>query len=268
MKISKLILFLSLSFLFAGCFKEEIELDLNQGGNVKMAVEAWITDLDEMQTITLSKTSDYFADFEQTGITDASVEISYDDSTIAFAHSENGVYEAPNNWRAEPNKEYTIKIDYDGQTYSASSFMDEMPDLENVYAEMFDVVNDTALYAILFSFAETPGEGNGYYGVDYRKGDPEWSLTTGGFTNDDYFDGIYIEDASVSFEDYYLGETVVLETFSIGLESSNFLFDIQTEVYREGLFDPPPVNIRSNISNGALGYFIASGAKRVEVVIE
>lgn len=268
MKISKLIIFLSLAFLFSGCFKEEIELDLNQGDNVKLAVEAWITDLDEVQTITLSTTSDYLSDFVQTGVTDAYVEISYDDQTIAFAHMENGIYEAPKNWRAVAGREYTIKIENDGKEYTASSFMDEMPELENPYAEIYDIENDTALYAIFFSFQETPGEGNGYYGVEYMKSDPEWSLTTGGFTNDDFIDGNYFEDVSLSFEDYYLGDVVILETFSIGEEASNFLFDIQTEVYREGLFDPTPVNIRSNISNGALGYFIASGAKRVEVIVE
>jgi len=268
MKNIKIIFFLLVMASFVGCFKERVELDLNSGENVRLAVEAWITDLDEVQTITLTNTSDYLGPVEQPPVTDATVTVTYDNESISFLHKSSGVYAAPLNWRAEPEKEYTLEILHDGKEYTASSFMDHMPEVENVFADVWKEENDTVKYEVYFSFKDAPGEGNGYYGVDYRKQEPEWKLTKGGFTNDEFIDGLYFEDVTVTEEFYLLGDTVILETFSIGMESSNFLFDIQTEVFREGLFDPPPVNIRSNISNGAVGYFLASGAERVEVVVE
>jgi len=268
MKYQNIIFALLISCLLTSCFKERIELDLNQGENVRLAVEAWITDLDEVQTITLSTTSDYLKDFQQTTVTDATVTLSYDNESISLSHTQNGVYAAPENWRAEPSKDYSIKITYNGEEYTASSFMDDMPALENTHADVYEIENDTVFYDIFFSFQDPVGEGQGYYGIDYRKDQPDWKLTTGGFTSDAFGDGIYYEDITVTGESYLLGDTVILETFSIGIETSNFLFDIQTEVFREGLFEPPAVNVRSNISNGAVGYFIASGADRVEVVVE
>jgi len=268
MKNIKIIFFLLIIVSFVGCFKERVELDLNSGENVRLAVEAWITDLDEVQTITLTTTSDYLGPIEQPPVTDATVQLSYENETISFAHTRKGIYAAPLNWRAEPEKKYTLNIIYDDEEYTATSFMDPMPIVENVFAGEWEVENDTVKYEVYFSFEDAVGEGNGYYGVDYRKQEPDWKLTTGGFTNDDFIDGLYFEDVTVTEEFYLLGDTVVLELFSIGTEASDFLFDIQTEVFREGLFDPPPVNIRSNISNGAVGYFLASGAKRVEVVVE
>jgi len=254
--------------IFTGCFRERIELDLNQGNNVRLAVEGWITDLDEVQTVILSTSSDYFDTFEQTAVTDATVTLSFDNEEVVMTHTEAGVYEAPENWRAIPEKNYTLTIEYEGEEYTASSYMEDMSPIENPYADIYEIEDDTVYYDIYFSFQETPGEGNGYFGVDYKKGIPNWNLTTGGFTNDEFLDGLYFEDVSVTGESYFVGDTVILEVFSIGIEASNFLFDIQSEVFREGLFDPPPVNIRSNISNGALGYFIASGAERAEVIVE
>jgi len=268
MKSIKIISFLLFLVSFVGCFKERVELDLNSGENVRLAVEAWITDLDEVQTITLTTTSDYLGPVDQPPVTDAIVNLSYDNESISLLHKSSGVYAAPLNWRAQPGKEYKLEIIYDGKEYTATSFMDDMPAVENVFANALEVENDTVKYQVLFSFRDALGEGNGYYGVDYRKQEPEWNLTTGGFTNDDFIDGFYLDDVTVTEEFYLLGDTVILEVFSIGMEASDFLFDIQTEVFREGLFDPPPVNIRSNISNGAVGYFLVSGAKRVEVIIE
>ena len=254
--------------IFTGCFRERIELDLNQGDNVRLAVEAWITDLDEVQKVTLSNSSDYFDSFEQTAVIDAEVTLSYDNQIIMMTHTINGVYEAPSDWRAESGKEYTLTINHNGEEYRATSFMKDMPAIENPYADIYSIEDDTVYYDIYFSFQETEGEGDGYFAVDYKKEDSNWNLTSGGFTNDEFIDGLYFEDISVTRESYFLGDTVTLETYSIGIEASNFLLDIQSEVFREGLFDPPPVNIRSNFSNDALGYFIASGAERVEVIVE
>ena len=52
--------------------------------------------------------------------------------------------------------------------------------IENPRANIYETENDTAFYDILFSFKDSPGEGNGYYVVYYLSDEPEWKLTDGG----------------------------------------------------------------------------------------
>jgi len=260
---------LIVSITLSSCFKDRVELELNKNENVRLAIEAWITDLDERQTVTLSLTSDYLDVFEPDFVNTATVSVSVDQEVIEFTFLANGVYGAPENWRAQAGKEYTLNVNYDGVEYTASSFMKAMPVLENIRSEFYETRDSIDYYDVFFGFQETPGVGDGYYGVDYLKGTTNGdTLTVGGFTNDDFGDGIYFHDVTVTNEGYEIGDTVTLEVFSIGVDASNFLLDVITEVFREGVFDPPPVNPRTNISNDALGYFIASGAERYETVIE
>ncbi len=256
-------------FSMSSCFKDRIELELNKNENVRLAVEAWITDLDERQSITLSLTSDYLNVFEPNFVNDAIVSLSFDQETIEFSALGNGVYAAPESWRAKTGKEYTLDIMHDQNAYTSSSLMRAMPVIDNVRAEFYEERDSIDYYDVYFGFQETPGEGDGYYGVDYKKGTADGdTLIAGGFTNDDFGDGVYYGDVTVTDEGYEIGDTVVLELYSIGVDASNFLLDVITEVFREGVFDPPPVNPRTNISNNALGYFITSGAQRFETVIE
>jgi len=259
---------LAACLLLSGCFKERVDLDLNQGENVKLAVEAWITDLDKRQTITLSLTTDFLAEYQPSFVDDAAVSIIYDNQEISFTSQGLGVYAMPENWRAETDKNYTLKINHNDTEYTSTSFMRPMPKLENIRTEFYEERDSIDYFDIFFSFQETAGEGDGYFAVDYPKGNPEWDMTTGGFTNDQFGDGVYFSNVTVTNEGYKIGDVVILETHSIGIDASDFLQDILSEVYREGLFDPPPVNIRSNISNGAVGFFITSGAERFEVIVK
>ena len=127
------------------------------------------------------------------------------------------------------------------------------------------------IYETIFSFQEIPGEGDAYYGVDYITGSTDKdTLFNGQFTNDEFVDGEYFEDIEISDYNrlFKLGDKVVLDIFSIGFETSEYLLDVQTEVFRGGLFDPPPVNVRTNISGGALGYFIVSGTDRKTFTVQ
>jgi len=80
-------------------------------------------------------------------------------------------------------------------------------------------------------------------------------------------DGQYFEEAVLGGS-FVIGDTAVVEMHSIGIETSRFLQDIENEIYRGSPFDPPPANVRTNITGGAVGYFIMSDARLEEIVIE
>lgn len=264
--------FLLVLITLSSCFKEEIELDLNSGDNQKLAVFAWIDDGDTDQEIVLTLSSDYLDSLTINEVTDAKVTMSANGQTLEWPHQGNGIYSLPG-WRAVADFEYTLSIEHGGEIYESSSYMKPMPVIENIKNQVnddYDPEEDSIkYYDVLFDFQDPTGEGDGYYGIDFKKGTMDGdTLLNGGFTDDEFVDGILFTDIILSDEDeFILGDTVILEAYSIGMEASSYLQDVLTEVFREGIFDPPPVNVRSNITNGALGYFIASGIQREEYII-
>jgi len=264
--------FILSSIILQGCFMERIDLELNEN-NKKLVINAWLTNLDEPQSVNLSYTTDYLDPVTKDYVDNANISISDGNNEATLSYSQNGDYMLPSEWRAEAGKTYTITVDLADQTYSATSTIRPMPMIENVFADISDDYDEESeeeepFYSVYFSFRDTEGEGDGYYGVIYNKGSLDGdTIFNGDFVNDEFIDGSYFEDVDLTSSLHYEGDTVIVELHSIGIETSNYLNDIQEEVFRGGLFDSPPVNVRSNFSNGALGYFITSGAQKIEIVI-
>jgi len=258
---------------FTSCFQERIELDYNED-NTKVAIVAWISDLEEDQFISVKYTANYLGNEAQVAISNAICLLQNDTETITLIEGQAGFYFLPEDWIPQYGQEYTLDVTVGEQTYSATALMRTCPSIENVKFEPYtegDFI-DSLKYISLFSFQETPGEGDGYYVIDYLKGTSDGGqLRNGGFANDEFVDGEYFEDINISNEEdrlYNLGDTTIVELYSIGIEAVNFLADIENEIFRGTPFDAPPANIRSNFNNGAVGYFLMSGANRVEAIVE
>lgn len=261
-----------ITLLFSSCFEERIELDLNTD-NKRMVVNAWISNLDKPQFVNLSYTTNYLGKPDVEYINNAEVNLSTASNIYSLNNSGDGNYFLPNNWIPEIGEKYTLNIVHEDETFTASQIMRPCPEIENPILKLYEFkdIDTIDLYETVFEFQEIPGEGDAYYLIDYKKGSVDGdSLFNGVFANDDFFDGEYIDDIRVSEEErlYAVGDTVVIELLSIGKESASFIADIESEVFRGGPFDPPPANVRSNISNGALGYFIMADAKSVELIVK
>jgi len=256
------------------CFTERIELDYNQDENKKVIITGWLTDLNEPQIITVQNTVNYLGNNPADPISDAFVTISDSRQTYELSHRTDGQYVMPDTWQAIIGDTYNLVVEYNGNTYTSAHKMRACPEIENFFMEEVNDITETDsvhIYQSIFSFQEMPGEGDAYYGIDYIEGSIEKdTLFNGQFTNDDFVDGEYFEDVEISDYDrlFKVGDKVTLDIFSIGYETSEYLIDVQTEVFRGGLFDTPPANVRSNISGGALGYFIASGANRQSIIVQ
>lgn len=256
------------------CFYDRIELDYNQDENKKVIITGWITDLDERQYVTVQNTVNYLGENNPDPISTAVVSISDSQDTYSLTHESEGKYYLPETWQAVIDDTYKLEVVHNGNTYTSSHKMRACPVIENFFTREVDDISDTDsihIYESLFSFQEIPGEGDAYYGIDYIENSTDRdSLFNGQFTNDDFVDGEYFEDVEISDYDrlFKIGDRIVLDIFSIGFETSEYLLDVQTEVFRGSIFDTPPANVRTNISGGALGYFIASGANRATLVVE
>lgn len=266
------IIIFSAALILMSCFRDRIEVDLNDE-NQKIVITAWITDLNEPQFVSVSRTVNYLGDPEDDFVTNAIVVLSVDDESYLLAGGHNGRYYLSEEWEAQLSKSYTLEVEVDGERYSASHVMRPCPAIEAARLEYVDKQEDGDTlrgYETVFSFQETEGEGDAYYVIDYLQGTTIGdSLRNGGFANDQFVDGEYFDDIRAGEDErlYQSGETAVIELYSIGEESANYLSDIESEIFRGGPFDPPPANVRTNFSGGALGYFIISGAQQVELEV-
>jgi len=260
------------TLLLTSCFKDRIEIDLNEE-NQKVVITAWITDLDEAQFVTVSRTVNYLGEPEQDFVSDAIVSLSVNDELYMLEEQESGRYYLGLDWMPRLSETYTLEVEVDGNVYSASHFMRPCPAIEFPELEFVVEIEDGDTlrgFETVFGFQETPGEGDAYYAIDYLQGTTAGdSLRNAGFANDQFIDGEFFDDIRVGEDDrlYQSGQIAVIELYSLGEETANYLFDIESEIFRGGPFDPPPANVRTNFSGGALGYFIVSGAQQVELEV-
>lgn len=276
----KQLIFLVFMLSLTSCFQDRIEIDLNEG-NQKIVITAWITDLEERQFVTVGKTVNYLGTVAQEYVAGAVVKLINSSSELILEEGNNGKYFLPNGWTAVLGDTYTLTVDFENNTYTASHKMRSCPQMENVNYVAYDlndftdeevsIIDSFHIYGTIFDFQESPGEGDAYYAIDFLKGTMQGdSMRNGGFANDDFVDGEYFEGIELSEVDrfYELGDTAVLEFYSIGIETANFLIDIESEIFRGSPFDPPPANVRTNFTGGAVGYFIISGAQSREIIIK
>lgn len=270
----RLIVFSFFILTFTACFTERIDLDNNVDDNKKLVITGWINSLDEPQFITISNTINYLGEFKPDGVSGAVVTLADETNTYDLIEKEKGNYYLPNDWEAQVGQEYALKVNYENLEYTARHKMNACPELENagyLVAEDEEFIDSLKIYETVVDFQEIPGEGDAYFGLDYLKGSLAGdSLINGSYADDRFFDGVYFEEVIFSEDDRYfaLGDTAIVEFYSIGLETSEFLQDIENEIFRGSPFDAPPANIRTNITGGAIGYFITSDARQVEIIIE
>lgn len=265
------------AFILTACFTERIDLDLNED-NTRLVVSAWITNLDEPQFVKVSRTVNYLDDQSEDLVADAIVTLSDESETYLLNEIHQGYYYLPHDWTSVVGDLYTLTIQFEGQEYIATHRMNRCPEIDSLSFRDYmpedpfeEEEYDEPVYETIFAFQETPGSGDAYYFIDYLKGSLAGdSVQNGGFVDDQYFDGAYLKNVVVTESDrlYFEGDTVVVEMHSIGVSSYFFLEEMSNVIYGNGPFDPPPANVKTNISNGAVGYFIISDARRDEIVIQ
>lgn len=251
-----------------GCFQEEIEVDV-KSDEVKLVVNAWITTLDENQEVRLSSTSPYLGVTSFDDIDDAIVFLNYEDNRIELDYSGLGAYALPAGWRAEEGQSYTLEVNYKDGEYRSTSIVRTFPEISDLRLDCNsegDSISDCLLRCEL---TDTPGEGDGYYIIAYRKQNSEFrdTIQSGDWISDEFLEGFSLTYEEEFEEELFSGDTVIMEAHSIGLKAVQYLDRIDIEAYREGLFDPPPVNVPTNISNGAVGYFTTANSRIYEIVV-
>ena len=170
-----------------------------------------------------------------------------------------------------PGKTYELSIENEGEMYVAKEFLAPVAEVEMIEIEFLeeDEENSNLIYEVLLWAQETPDVANWYRWRTLLNGESlSDSLINLIFTPDQGSDGVYLEGIAVDEIVALPGDTVVLEQYSISEQANDIWLAMLLETeFRGGLFDSPPANVETNVSNGALGYFGAFSVSRGMAVV-
>jgi hypothetical protein len=168
----------------------------------------------------------------------------------------------------EVGKTYSLKIINGGKTYEAQSTILAPKQLDSLYWKP-----EASLPNFGFSWAkltDAPQGGNAYKWEVKYVSSPGFSKPFNPFTDDRFYNGLSFDFAyenPMSFNDpnvtdeqrgyYKLGDTIVVKFSTLGQKEFQFYEKKYNQIYSAGNPFATPVNVPSNISNGALGIWTA-----------
>lgn len=259
--------------------QERINLELNDADQQRLVVEGWFTNQLKQQEIKLTLTTSYFFNESAPPATDAIVSVTNGEETWEFEEQEPGIYRTALEVSGTPEKFYTVNIDYAGEQFTAMSYMRPVAPVDSLHVRILDPLEEFGFpgdpyYSVRIWTQELPGLGDNYMWFTYVNGQARRdTLTELTLVDDGLFDGAYVEDIEIDFldigTDAVMGDTVYIEQWNIGAEAYDIFFAILNETaFNGGIFDAPPANVQTNMSNGALGYFGAAGVSSNTTIIE
>jgi len=265
-KFAYISVFLTVIVAFSACQKV-IDIDLNESKEA-IVIEAAITNGRNPQKVLISKTSSYTGADNINPVEGAKVSIKTGDGKPSlFYESAPGVY-LMGNFHLEPGYTYTIDIEYDGITYSASSYMNDkvmIGDLKITYFDGFGFFDSG--YKVV-TFIEDPEYAENYYRIKYYVNgvlvDDHGDLT---IASDKLFNGKIVGLNQGSFV-FQKTDTLLVELQTIDKAAFNFFSTLKSISGFDSFQSASPSNPISNFSNGALGYFSAYSYERRKIIVK
>jgi hypothetical protein len=184
-----------------------------------------------------------------------------------------GNYLTDDDVQGKPGHTYTLTIDWEGKTYTATSLLDPITPIDSLdyeVSEFQDEENDFTEYVILLYATEPSTPDDAYYWKGYLVDAPtDLTRTYWEIAEDEFVNGNPINGAQVLQVEANPGDEFVLEQYSLSPEAFDFFLAVQTEtIYKGGIFDAPPANVPTNLNNGALGFFVTTAVVRDTIMIE
>lgn len=289
MKINKLVLYIILVFPLLSSCEDVIKVNLNESTPV-LTVDAFITQEIAKQTIRLSNTAPYFQNQATPAVLGATVVVTNtsDGRSFTFADRGNGNYEytSPNGTPiGRVGNNYLLTIRYNGEEYTSRCTSNRTTQIDSIVYEFEEVPASntnakTGYYAEFYGF-DVKGATDFYWGRGYKNG----------VYNSNPNDVNYIADATRNFapgvqgsdglpfigpvrnrmtnslDPYQVGDSAVVEMWSINNDTYEFLRQVESQMTNGGLFARIPENIRTNITprnaaNKVLGWFCVSEVSR------
>lgn len=266
------------SLAIIGC-EETIIIDPQQVEPVTV-IEGLITDETRNHYVRVTETVDFYQQGGPTAITTATVTVQDNAGNFYnYQHNPNnlpeleGYYFSQSAFSGVIGNTYTLNVNYEGQSFEATDQLFPVTDIDSLEVvvnedELNDPEKPGYFYEVLF-YAKEPQETKDYYLFKFYRND---SIVLDS-ENDIYFsndDAIAEEINGIPTAGFYKsGDTAKVEMYSISKAGFIYYNDLINLLNSDGgMFGPPPVNPRNNISNGAMGYFQTSAKVSETIVVE
>lgn len=264
----RLVYFLLLIVMVVSACEETVELDINNSEPV-FAVEGLVTDQLRNHYVRVTESVDFYADNGSNPIDNAVVTVSDGTNTFDFDHNPSQIVETEGYYfsrlafRGEVGKTYDLRVEVGGNVFTATDELFPVAPIDTLTSiinddEFDDPETPGYFYEILFNITE-PQETDDYYLFKFYRNDTLLQDDT----NDIYFsnDDLLAENISgVPTAGFFRRfDTGTVEVYSISNSAFIYFNDLTNLLNSDGgLFGAPPVNPRTNIRGGALGYFQTS----------
>lgn len=274
-----ILLTILLGGLLVACEKT-IVLDVDESASV-VVIEGLVTDQTSYSYVKLSRSVGFYDTGDTPRITDAIVTVVDNLGTeTVFTHNPNndddsvGYYLPPSGFVGVVGRTYSLTVEADGEVYTAEDELHRAAPIDSLgyqidEDEFEDDDRDTDRYYELLLYAPEPQDTEDYYLFNFYRND---SLVT-----EDDGDVYLISDELLgdringvnSPVHFALGDSAAVEIMNLSRLGYIYYSDLSSLLSNDGgLYTPPPANPRTNLSNGALGFFQASGEVRAGLVIE
>ncbi len=268
MKNLSLLLIFAFAILLSSCTKV-VDLKLNEPES-KVAVDGLISNRAGESFIKLAYTKGYLSSDEPETIIDAQVSVRDNGGNLILftASGNDGLYLPPTDFVGEVGKTYTLDVQYEGESLSAESIMNDTVSGNNVNVIKADITDPyfEAGYHLLATIKKYKDEDSFYKGEIFINGVKQMTTASDIVAFDDrMFEAgeelearlYYWAEASEEDEKPQMGDVVTLQLISISEETYEYLQALSETPMQGGLFGKTPANVPTNI-NGGLGWFQAS----------
>jgi hypothetical protein len=268
-----------LTTLILSACEKTVYLDLEQN-EPRIIIEGQVTNRLGYQYVKVSRSVGFYATGQSPRVENAVVMVSDDaGNDFEFVHNPGnkadsvGYYLPLTSFMGEIGRTYKLSVTVDGELYEAEDKLYSVTNIDSLSYRINDDEEEDPkdfgkFYEVLI-FALEPQETTDYYLFKFYRND---SLKVYNDTEIYYADDEVLGEQidGVPSPIYYApGDTARVEAYSLSRNGFVFYNDLQTLLTNDGgLFSQPPSNSRTNLSNGALGYFQASALNMKEIVIK
>jgi len=283
MKIVRIIIVSAILFSLFGQCTERIDVKVDST-YTRLVVEGYVSTDTMSHFVKLTTTRDYFYNNPSPGVPNAIVRIDDGETITELKESADqpGKYLTDPDFYGEPGKTYTLMIsnvDVDGdgilEEYIASSILNPVNEIDSIALEHIGS-NHFSVYQVLVYAWDSPEKD--YYAFKVHKNNKLMTDTLYELIvqDDEFFNGNYTYGIPSQFFDQYKeeevihnGDTITFEINGITEEYYNYVTEALSEIYTQTpLFSGPPANISTNVSNGAVGFFVAYSVNRCSTIAE
>ncbi len=276
--MKNLIILISLAAIFSSCEKT-VDLDLRQSES-KIVIEGQVTNHTGYQYVRVTRTAGFYDDGATPRVTNANVSVKDDlGNEFLFSHNPGGLADSTGYYlpdlafEGEIGRTYTLTVEVDGEIYTAQDKLFSVSGIDSLSYrinpdEEEDPKDYKKFYEVLL-YATEPQDEENYYLFKFFRNDSlkVYNLTDIYFADDkilgEAIDGL---GSPVYFAP---NDKARIEMYSISRAGYIYYIDLSNLLNNDGgLFSQPPSNSRTNLSNGAYGFFQASEVDVKTILIE